>query len=221
MAKVVGPLFSIEARGSVGDKTYSTHRGLSVVRTRSGSGVYHTEAQQEVQRATAYLTAAWKAFPAEYRQAWNVYASQHLCCDWTGQPKRLSGYNWFVRINVPPLMWGWHTVDEPPWHPGEFYNPNISVITSNGQVEVLTDCAPEGNPVFCVHDLWLSPWRSVGRKPDFHYAKHHSVQFDGGDFIIDTPATFPARRGIYVRLIQLDNNYIGEWWSLDYTITSL
>jgi len=106
MAKVVGPLHSSEARGSVSSLTYNTWRGISTVKARAGPTTQYSADQVALRAKTALATAAWKAMTDAERSLWNHYADTHPDVDWTGNPQRLSGYNWFVRINVRRQLLG-------------------------------------------------------------------------------------------------------------------
>lgn len=106
MAKVVGPLNSIEARGSVGSLTYNTFRGISTVKGRCPKEPRDSFAQLAVRELTRQATAYWQAMERIDVDLWNAYAQIHTEADWTGQTKRISGYNWFIRINVRRLLAG-------------------------------------------------------------------------------------------------------------------
>lgn len=106
MAKVTQPLGSSEARGSLGGYVYNTWRGISTVRTRVTPKTEYSSAQTTLRALTAACTTAWKALTNAQRHAWEEWADEHLDLDWTGNPKRLSGYNWFVRLNVRAQLCG-------------------------------------------------------------------------------------------------------------------
>lgn len=117
MAKVVGPLHSSEARGSVGDLTYGTWRGISVVKTRKGPTKQYEDDQVAVRNKATVATAAWQAMTDAQHKLWNDYADGHPDVDWTGNDKRLTGYNWYVRINVRRQLIGLGTTTTLPVDP--------------------------------------------------------------------------------------------------------
>ena len=100
MAKVVGPLFSVEARGSIGALTFNSFRGISTVKGRCPKAPRDSPAQIETRRLAALATAYWKTMTLPQCDVWNDYAASMPEKDWTGQAKHISGYNWFIRINV-------------------------------------------------------------------------------------------------------------------------
>lgn len=98
MVKVVSPLHSSEARGRLGEMVYNTWRGIRVVRSRPASTTQNTPAQLAARAVSASLTAAWQALTGDQRTLWEIYAAGHPETDWTGTPRRLTGYNLFMRL---------------------------------------------------------------------------------------------------------------------------
>lgn len=114
MAIVTWPLSSGEARGRVGGLVYNTWRGRSYVKQHTDPKTEFSDPQIAARYAAAQTTLAWHALDDQTRADWAQFASQHAYPDWTGQHKRLSGYNWFLRLGVraqqvggsttPPLL---------------------------------------------------------------------------------------------------------------------
>lgn len=217
MAKVVAPLFSNEARGSVGSTTYTTLRGKSIAKTRAGSGVYQTAGQIEVRAITAAMTAQWKALTQLQRDAWNTYASQHLLPDWTGSSKRLSGYNWFIKLSVPYSMYIGDPPLVPPLGAGPGYPLNLRVTLSGSDYYLESDDSPSEDGQLYVVDIWFSPWGSVAAKPDQHYSKHYATSVAPAYCILPATALESARIGCWVRLIAYGAGLIYPWEFCDFT----
>lgn len=116
MAVVTGPLHSSEARGSVGALQYNSWRGRATVRTRSGPpiGTQYTDARVALRVLTSNATSTWQGMTDAQRALWSVYANQHLDPSWTGTGQRITGYNWFVRINVRRQLIGQAIEETPP-----------------------------------------------------------------------------------------------------------
>lgn len=114
MAKVVGPLHSSEARGSVGSLCYVTWRGIHVVKARAGPTIQYSAAQVALRAKAALATASWQALTDAQRDLWYTYANAHVDVDWTGNPQRLTGYNWYIRANVRAQLLGAPIRTSPP-----------------------------------------------------------------------------------------------------------
>jgi len=127
MAKVVGPLHSSEARGSVGSLTYNTWRGISIVKARAGPTTQYSDAQVALRALAALATTSWQSITDAQRNAWHDYANTHTDIDWTGNPQRLSGYNWYIRINVRRQLLGQAIGTSPPTI---VYDSYVSLLTA-------------------------------------------------------------------------------------------
>lgn len=184
MAKVVNPLNSQEARGSVGAYTYSTHRGSSVVRTRTGPAVQYSARQVAVRGCTAQATAQWKLLTDSQRSLWEVYAREHELCDWSGSPRRISGYNWFVRVNCVAYDAGFGPFTVPPKVSYPAPAPSLLLAFSNYSVEVRSN--PDGSWLRAnsVLDVWSPGPVSASRHPTRKDAKHLAYVSPSGFHVI-------------------------------------
>jgi hypothetical protein len=104
VALVTWPLSSGEARGRVGDLVYNTWRGKSYVKAHKHYQTGLSDPQKAVQAITAQATITWQGFSQATRDVWDAYAATHLIHHWSGTPKRLSGYNWFVRCRFNQIQ---------------------------------------------------------------------------------------------------------------------
>jgi len=114
MAKVVGPLHSTEARGSVDTLTYSTWRGIRTVRTRAGNSDPASGTRLEALLLGKAASFNWATIGDARRQAWERYSSDHPEPDWTGTNRRISGHAWYVRLHTRASLWGYPPIDDPP-----------------------------------------------------------------------------------------------------------
>ena len=181
MAKVTGPLHSSEARGAVGSLTYNSWRGLSTVKARSGPAVTMSDLQKDTRAITATLTAAWKAASDQERDAWNEYAILHPDGDWTGQEKRLSGYNFFIRLNFRRwLLLGTYAI-APPSAPLLWIPKNVSVKVAPGPYWIEWNAViPAPSPVQYIQVFLVGP-HSAGANPSVKMASRwgEADQLDG------------------------------------------
>ncbi len=88
MARTKGPLFSLDASGSL-DKTivYSQWKGRSYVRRHAIPFNPKTPAQVNVRTAMKLLVTAWQGELPAYQEEWNTY----------GKTLNLSGFNAYVK----------------------------------------------------------------------------------------------------------------------------
>lgn len=99
MAKVTAPLHSSEARGRLGGICYNTWRGISTVKAQKAPCQPRTERQLFIRSIGVKLVRLWQNLTSAQRLTWNDYAPLHIETDGMGSPKRLSGLNWYTRLN--------------------------------------------------------------------------------------------------------------------------
>lgn len=106
MVKVLGPLGASEARGRMGGIVYNTWRGMSYAKAQTAPSQPRTKKQLAIRSFGIRLARAWQGLTAAQRLSWNNYASLHLETDGMGSPKRLTGLNWYIRLNSRMLQMG-------------------------------------------------------------------------------------------------------------------
>jgi len=163
MAKVIGPLHSSEARGAVGSLVYNTWRGISYAKSRSGPTVTQSEDQQALRALTAAATTAWQALSDIERRAWDYYATEHVETDWTGNGKRLSGYNWFVRLNVRAQLIEQSISDSPPTEHPAYLLEGLIVDQFPPYIRARCDEPVQLSDLSLYLELWVTDSHSAGR----------------------------------------------------------
>lgn len=136
MAKLTGPLHSVEARGKMGGLIYNTWRGISYVKAFSSPNQPNTVLQQLAKQLLASLAAAWQSVSSANRSLWSIYAQNNLESDWTGSPKRLTAMNWFLRCNALLTRLGKATISAPPSVPAPEASADASVAVATGDIEL-------------------------------------------------------------------------------------
>jgi len=114
LAKVVSPLLSVEARGRMGGLVYGTWHGISTVKAFSSPNQPNSQAQLDARATMSLISVEWQTLTQAQRDAWGTYADANLLPDWTGNPKRLTAMNWFVKCNVQLERMGESHIPSPP-----------------------------------------------------------------------------------------------------------
>lgn len=87
MAQGNGPLFSLEATGSIGNAlTYGKRLGRNIIKRKNVTVKTRTLAQIISRAVVAYATPVWNSLSESEKNAWNVAA----------EPLQISGYNLFI-----------------------------------------------------------------------------------------------------------------------------
>ncbi len=218
MAKLTQPLGSSEARGALGGLVYGSWRGVSFVRTKVTPATQNTARQIAIRGFAASITDAWKnLFTDTDRRAWDTYAESHTLSDWTGSPKRLSGYNWFMKINVPHLDCGGPGVLVPPSIPAPPAIESLSAAPDSEHFHLSWADYPLRLGESYYLDIAVTPKLSPGRKPCPHWAIHNTY-FELVNDSTPLPHSGPGRYGIYCRVIDFLAGPISPYVSLDVTV---
>jgi hypothetical protein len=138
MVKVTDPLHSGRARGAIGETTYNENRGIKFARRTAGSGNYYTPEQIAVRAQTTAINALWGELSTVERTAWAIWAERQVETDWTGKDKKLTGFNWFVRLSTNCMRAGVGPFTAPPSSPWPLTLSNWSIFfdAEMGDLEV-------------------------------------------------------------------------------------
>jgi hypothetical protein len=217
MAKVTGPLHSSEARGSLGTLTYNTWRGIATVKIRKGPAKEFTDDQKAVRALTKLCTISWKAITDAQRAAWNNYATTHQDCDWQGNPIRLTGYNWYVRINVRRQLVGGAISVTPPTLELAHCIKNLSAHKTFIAIVINWDDQGAYSPATLYYEFYIVGPHSAGASPSVKMADRKSYE----DYSVLGKAYIPPSVGlytIYARPIH-SQGVVGGWAKTSFLMT--
>lgn len=92
----------VQMAGSIAGDTFARNRYGNYVRARTKPTNPNTALQVEVRNALAGLTARWSGVvTAAQRTAWNLYAANVVMTNRLGESMNLSGFNHYIRSNLP------------------------------------------------------------------------------------------------------------------------
>jgi len=168
MAKVTNPLHSNEARGRVGGLVYNTWRGLRVVKTHTPPA-HEDDPKRQAHKAIVQAAAIhWRSITPDQRAAWDHYADTHFDLDWTGTPKRLAGYHWYVRIQTIRADLLQPYADNPPTDTC-LARLELAAEDAGGGIILLTwDPTLADDPYAYVTQIWGAGPHSPGRTITLH-----------------------------------------------------
>ena len=106
MAKVLNPLMSVDARGTISGCTYSRGSTGPTVR-RKGIPVRRVRTTQPYNRALlGYLSRNWSILNNSQRESWRDWAATHPKVNSMGETYQQSGFNAFVGLNAMAMRLG-------------------------------------------------------------------------------------------------------------------
>jgi hypothetical protein len=169
MAKVIGPLNSTEARGGLGALIYNTWRGIATVKRFTSPAQPRTTRQLAVRGYLTTLSRDWAGLTQVQRDGWNAYAAAHPVSDWTGNPKRITGENMFIKCNTIRLDLGLASVDTAPATTAPAAVAGLALTPGAGQISIAFT-AYGGTDTSI--DVWIQPAHSLGQLPRIQKARH-------------------------------------------------
>jgi hypothetical protein len=100
MARVTYGSGITEYKGSIGGITYQRNASGPVAKLRSIWTVNPSPSQAVYQRNLAYLVSYWPTLSQANKDAWDALAAAHDHTTPWGETKTLSGYQWFLTVNL-------------------------------------------------------------------------------------------------------------------------
>lgn len=116
MAKVLNPLLSTDARGSVGGVTYSINRGIHTCRVKARPARRFRTTQPRNRAILGFTSTYYQELTANQRVAWEQWAQDHPQPDGFGSTFLLTGHQAFIKLNHTAIRlddWGAICADPP------------------------------------------------------------------------------------------------------------
>ena len=214
MAKVSNPLNSGEARGSIGTLTYNTWRGMATVKTKASPPYNSAGLQGNMFRRVRDAAQRWKILTDAQRASWEVFANTHLLQNWSTTTKRISGFNWYVKIQTRRQILSQGYEDNPPTREITWGFSSLSAVVSNDSEYISWTPNVGSLQSYMLVEIWLTPIHSAGRKATLRDARIY------GHYLLSSGifAYAPPENGTYsafIRCIDL-NGMVAPFQSITY-----
>jgi len=93
-----------EFNGSIGGVTFQKNASGNIAKLRSNPTVNPTALQAKYQTNMAQLVSRWPTLSQVNKDSWDAFATAHDHTTPWGEIKTLSGYQWFMSINLQRLL---------------------------------------------------------------------------------------------------------------------
>jgi len=209
--KVKMPMFSVEARGTVGGLTYNTWRGINYVKTCTSPTGQGTGPRLIAQALMIAVSKLWAGIGDTQRAAWNQYAADHPVTNWTGTPERLTGMNWFMRCHISLRRMGFPYMVQAPTvaAPSPITGLTFEKVSTYLELSWATP-----NTGLWKIDIWMVGPLSHGIAPKIQRAKflqYNPVLDYGGIILVNNPAV--GRWTVFARVIDDATGLTSSWLS--------
>jgi len=114
MARVTYGAIITELAGSIGGITFQKNSSGNIAKLRSDTSTNPTPRQSPYHNNIASLVAYWPTVSAAHKLLWDAWAIAHLHTPPWGADKTISGYQWFMSINMNKLTGGSALTPYPP-----------------------------------------------------------------------------------------------------------
>lgn len=217
MAKVKSPLMSQEARGGINGFVYNTWRGISYVKTNTSPTGQGTPLRLAAQALLVTVSLLWRSITTAQRAAWSAYAAAHPVSDWTGNPKRLTGANWYTKCNINLDRIGQAMIEDPPAAPAPAAPVGLALTKDTTNLQVAWTTPSDAGTYVVTH---LQGPHSVGLQGRLEQAKFLAAEVSSGGaaHTILALATY-GQYTIFARCVHADTGLASPWVSATFLMT--
>jgi len=125
MARIIYGSIITDIKGSIGGITYQKNGSGSIARLKPRKTKANTQKQRDQQPRLKGIQREWNELTLANKILWNDFASVNNKIGLDGNPKTLTGYQWFLTINQNRALFGDTSLLDPPVY--EIVNPINSI----------------------------------------------------------------------------------------------
>lgn len=145
MARVTYGSGVTELAGSIGGVTYQKNASGNIAKLRANPTVNPTLLQSTYQRNLAQCVSHWPTLTQAQKDGWDTLAAAHDHTTVWGETKTLSGYQWFLSVNLIRVGWGRAILDSAPTWSAEVPPDAFTIETSATYIRAAW--SPDYDPV--------------------------------------------------------------------------
>ena len=90
-----------KVRNKLGKNVFSQNKSANFMRTRVKPSNPKSQAQMTSRGSFTQISRQWKTLTPLTRELWNQYAAVNPITNKLGMPIQISGFNWFMKKNIP------------------------------------------------------------------------------------------------------------------------
>jgi len=194
---------------------YNSWRGISYAKAAASPCQPRTERQLQIRAWATMFVRGWAALSTVQKSGWTDYANAHPDIDWTGNPKRLTGLNWYLRCNTRLKDMGKTVITSAPTTSAPDAPESIVITPGAGEISVAFDAQAGTDKTI---DVWDSGLRSAGATPRIQRASH-AAYGPGETSPLVVTGLVPGLHTFWFRIIDEDSGLASPFVSDDATVT--
>jgi hypothetical protein len=149
MARVTYGSGVTELAGSIGGVTYQKNTSGNIAKLRPKPTVNPSALQAEYQTNMATLVSFWPTLSQANKDTWDAFAIAHNHTTPWGETKTLSGYQWFLSVNLNRLLSDLAILSTAPAWPTIPAVPDFTIQVSATYIRLYW------NPAFTPYGWWI------------------------------------------------------------------
>jgi len=202
MAKVLNPLLSTDARGSIGGITYSINRGINTCKVKPRPARRFRTTQPRNRAILSFTSTYYQELTSAQRTAWQEFAQDHPEPDGFGGTFLLTGHQAFVKLNHTAIrLADWGSIGADP--PGSPIAATIDALTVStgltlpGDIDLVWTNQGTGSADDFVEQQIAGPFTSAAKQSV--ESRFKFVQTVAGNILLDTLAGLTELHWYWVR----------------------
>ena len=128
-----------ELNGSIGGFTFQQNASGKISRTRVSRISSNTQKQGYPKRAFVYVVGLWNGLTPAQKGDWNTFAGLNPYTDYWGRTKYLTGYSFFMSLNINLWLMGITEIVTPPTLGSPVVVPNFYLDVSDATLLLYFD----------------------------------------------------------------------------------
>lgn len=167
MALIKGYLGQI--RGKLKGLVFSHNKGGDIIKALTNPTNPNTGRQMAIRTILNTVSSSWSSLSAATQDLWNTYGETHTWKNKLGDEIKLSGHQWYCKMNMLLADAGFAAVSTPPLgeNPAAFAYMNVSFVTSLSISLAFSTSLGTSE----AGQLWYTLANSLGSTPNFDQAR--------------------------------------------------
>jgi photosystem II stability/assembly factor-like uncharacterized protein len=143
MARVLYSAEINELKGSIGGTTFQRNKSGTIAKLKSSLVFNPTSKQLSSQGVFNFFVGSWQNLSLADKNLWNDFAAANQKFNYWNLSKELSGFNWYLSLNVNRYLTGQAVLTSPPVYVTPLFCPEFRLFPLTDSLSIMFDSFPE------------------------------------------------------------------------------